>query len=77
MNLEVQVKRQKVDEVEKISFDLEFPSFDTKTLNESRIFALEIDTGTYRGKLMHPVLAEVEMRPQDLKTQAQVGDVNR
>ena len=64
MQLDIPVKRQKVTETERLTFDLLFPSFDVKPLADCRQFALDISIDrVLSGKLTYPVLAELEMRP--------------
>ena len=71
MTLKMPVKRQKVDELQTMSFDMIFPEVNPlSSLRDERNFAMKVEEsqdGLVTGKVRHPVIGEVQMRPCDLR----------
>ena len=70
MTLNIPVKRQKVTDMQSMKFDMLFPEITPlRDLSEARQFAMKVDEtqDAIKGKIRHPVIGEVQMRPCDLR----------
>ena len=78
MHLKIPVRRQKITEERKLSYEMIFPQLDPLPLSERSQFVLDFDCGAadsgsedgemaQKGELKHAVLGEVTMRPTDFR----------
>jgi len=77
LTLNIPVKRQKVTDIQTLHFDVVFPEVDSqRPLSDVKHFAMKLEEtqdNSIQGKVRHPVIGEVQMRPCDLRDVDLVG----